>query len=288
MFPKLQTVHKPGSEKEALALLAREGVRIMPLYGGPELFDKLDVAAEVDEVVSLAALGLDEIQPLEDAAIGAMVPLRGLRGNEVFNRVYRALPRQLRMHAWPAVFDAAERSYPLNLGNMWTVGAVVAHAGASSPFLVTLLALGALVEVAGKRRLPLADYLPRRALTDLITGVALPMGTEKEESVGIVFEEVARTPKDEPIVCAAARAVVEDGVITSVRLALGGVAPAAIRAAGIEAALAGKPANAESIDAALSALDGLQPPADFRGSTEYRREMAKVLARRALLRALAI
>ncbi len=286
MLPRLKTVHKPKTIDEALKLLARPGIHTLPLYGGPELFDDLHVAAEVEEVVSLAGLGLDraEVEPGSAWRVGAMVTLAALPECEPFQRQYRAYPWQLRVHTQAALFEAAERAYPLNLRNLWTFGAVVAHGGASSPLLVTLLALDAQVEFASEGGMPLVDYLPRRAPTDLVAAVVLPYGGEAQESAAVTYADVARTPSDEPIVCAAARVVVSDGVFKAAWLALGGAAATAIRAGGVEAALVGKPATAATVGAALGALERLQPPADFRGSTEYRRAMAAVTARRALLR----
>jgi CO/xanthine dehydrogenase FAD-binding subunit len=71
----------------------------------------------------------------------------------------------------------------------------------------------------------------------------------------------ARTRADRPIVAAVARRT-PDG---QRRLALTGVAAVPVLVA-------------PTPDAA----DGLEPPGDFRGSTEYRRALAGVLARRAL------
>ncbi|MCZ7543715.1 MAG: FAD binding domain-containing protein [Anaerolineae bacterium] len=235
MLPKLETVHEPESVSAALKLLARPGVRMMPLYGGPELFDDLQVAAEVEEVILLAGLGLDQVhaEPGSDWRIGAMVTLAALPEAEAFSRQYRALPWVLRMDTRAALFEAMERAYPLNLRAMWTFGAVVAHAGASSPLLVTLLALDAQVEVAGEGATSLAQYLPRRARTDLVTAVVLPFGGEAQESAPVAYEAVARTPADAPIVCAAARVVVEDGAVKAAWLALGGAVGTAIRAGAV-------------------------------------------------------
>ena len=155
MLPRLKSFHKPKTINEALKLLARPGIRTLPLYGGPELFDNLAAAAEMEEVVSLAGLNLDRVSD-EDGwlRLGAMTPLAALPDGDLAT--------------------AAARAYPLNLRQMWTVGAVVAHGGASSPFLVTLLALGARVEVAGQEEQDLSEYLPRRAATDLVAAVIVP------------------------------------------------------------------------------------------------------------------
>jgi carbon-monoxide dehydrogenase medium subunit len=56
-----------------------------------------------------------------------------------------------------------------------------------------------------------------------------------------------------------------------------------LRAQAVEEALRGQPANADSIArAAEHAADGTNPPADLNASAEYKRHLARVLARRAL------
>jgi carbon-monoxide dehydrogenase medium subunit len=94
---------------------------------------------------------------------------------------------------------------------------------------------------------------------------------------------VARTPSDSPIVLAAAALEVEGGRCGSARLALGGVAPTAVRLAEVEEMMAGQPLSEELIGAAAARVgDRLDPTGDFRGSVEYRRAMACVLSERAL------
>ena len=56
-----------------------------------------------------------------------------------------------------------------------------------------------------------------------------------------------------------------------------------LRASAVEQALAG---GADPATAAASAADGTAPPSDVFGSAEYRRELSKVLVRRALQEAL--
>ncbi len=289
MLSNLQTIHTPESIEEARALLERPDVRTMPLYGGPELFDDLARAAEMEEAVSLAGLGLDGVnfEPKSDLHIGALVTLAGLWEREPFIRQYRALPWELRIHTTGALRDAVKRTYSLNLRSMWTYGAVVAHGGAELPLLVVLVALNAHVGLAGKIAIPLEQYLLKRALTDIVTSVVVPMGDEMWESAPVHYDAVGRTPADAPIVCAAARAALdESGQVRQISLALGGVEKTAARAVQAEKALLGRMPDEAALEASLKTLDALEPPADFRGSTEYRREMAKVLARRVLRRAL--
>jgi carbon-monoxide dehydrogenase medium subunit len=148
---------------------------------------------------------------------------------------------------------------------------------------VVLLALEAQVTVIGKvtKTFSLAEFfatrnqlLPRA----LITEIAVPMSNPRAS-----LQTVARTPSDKPIVSVCAAARVENKAAHSIRVALGGVGETALRAKRVEQALEGKELNQQLIEkAAQQAAEGLSPIGDFRGSIEYRKEMAVVLTRRAV------
>jgi len=79
---------------------------------------------------------------------------------------------------------------------------------------------------------------------------------------------------------------VQAGRCTHARLVMGGVAPMPLRVPLVEAALTGQSLTPDLIaDAAAQLAPLVHPAGDFRGSSEYRREMAVVLARRALSQA---
>jgi len=60
-----------------------------------------------------------------------------------------------------------------------------------------------------------------------------------------------------------------------------------MRHEGMEAALRGKPATVEAVNEAAAGIgDGLDPPGDVHASTEYRRALAPVVARRAVCQAI--
>jgi carbon-monoxide dehydrogenase medium subunit len=108
----------------------------------------------------------------------------------------------------------------------------------------------------------------------------------------MAFDQVARTPSDAPIVCAAAilrldNGVARDGVtVRDVRLAVGGVGPLPVRLARAEQTLEGKPMTEPLItQAAEAAAKEVNPPSDFLATSEYRREMVKVLVKRTIVEA---
>jgi carbon-monoxide dehydrogenase medium subunit len=78
----------------------------------------------------------------------------------------------------------------------------------------------------------------------------------------------------------------EDAAIDRARICLFGVSDRPVRAAEVEAALAGATASLDAFDAAASdAAEYLEPASDMHGSSAYRRHLARVTVRRALTRA---
>jgi carbon-monoxide dehydrogenase medium subunit len=77
------------------------------------------------------------------------------------------------------------------------------------------------------------------------------------------------------------------GVVSSVRIALTNVAPAALRATDAEAALQGKPATEQNIAAAAQkAMAACSPSEDLRGDREYKIAMTGEMTKRAIRLAL--
>ncbi len=165
----------------------------------------------------------------------------------------------------------------------------------NDPLPAALLACDAevvLATQAGEQIMPYAEFLDQRATLlaapAIVTGLRVPL---TGAVTGYALETVARTPADAPIVLAVAELTfgalsAHDGRCTHARLVLGGVAPMPLRVPLVEAALTGQPLTPDLIAGAVAQLAPLVHPAgDFRGSSEYRREMAVVLARRALSQA---
>ncbi|MCP3934396.1 MAG: hypothetical protein GY708_03385 [Actinomycetia bacterium] len=148
--------------------------------------------------------------------------------------------------------DLARRELPSALRNQATVGGTVALGDGESVLLAGLLAHDAQVETHTRGSIGLADHLANPS-RDIIIGVSVAAA-----GAGVV-ESVARTPADVPIVSAVARMTGE-----GVRVVLTGVGPT--------------PVLVDPTDPASS----LNPPADFRGSVEYRKHLAMTVTARAV------
>lgn len=93
-----------------------------------------------------------------------------------------------------------------------------------------------------------------------------------------------RTEMDIAVVGVGARITLDaDGNCAEARIALGAVAPTARRVADAEAALAGQPINDETLAAVAEAASAACDPIDDkRGTIAYRKQVAGVLAKRAV------
>ncbi|MCO6453265.1 MAG: FAD binding domain-containing protein [Caldilineales bacterium] len=237
----IKTYHRPASVEAALELLARPGVHSAVLAGGTHLNAHAD---GVDEVVDLQAVGLEGIR-----MAGGRLTVRSM------TRLQALVDAEL---APDLIRHTAHSEGPNTFRNQATVGGVVAGADAESELLAALLVFEADVRVQNQtttRIIALPDFL-----ADVVGALDGGIITEITLATGgkTAGERVTRTPADKPIVAVVGRKTGDGRIL----FAACGVAPSPIL-----------------IDP--DQLDSLDPPADFRGSSEYRREMVGVLARRA-------
>jgi probable selenate reductase FAD-binding subunit len=148
----------------------------------------------------------------------------------------------------------ARREAPNTIRNAATIGGTIATADPESELVAGMLVYDAMVTITDgiETTMGLDHYLATRP-RGIITGISVATGGDA------AADRTGRTPADRPIVAAVARRGDDGGV----RLALTGVASTPLL-----------------IDPAD--VDDLVPPADFRGSTEYRAHLATVLAARAI------
>ena len=281
MLINLREYHRPHDLQEALQLLHRARPRTVPLAGGSTLIGSDD--RRVEAVVDLQNLGLRYVKMDSGSQgvlrLGAMATLADVSCSEAVRRIYGGI-----------IAEAAHRCAGSVLRNQATIGGTVAVADPADELLVALLACDAQVtiHVPDAVRLPLSDFLAQReellAKHALITEIAVG---RPQRRTGAALQRIARTPADAPpIVCVAAALSFMEETCAAARLALGGVAARPLCLPEVEAMLTGQVLSEPLIEEAAAAVPSqLAPPSDFKASGEYRREMAGVLARRALRQA---
>jgi CO/xanthine dehydrogenase FAD-binding subunit len=241
---QLKAYYRPTSVDEALQLLSRPGINTAIVGGGTYIIPRMPELA--DTVVDLQAIGLTEVTYTgQGLTLGAMVPLQTIVDDG------RA-PTLLR--------ETVRREGPNTLRNTATMGGVVTCPNKESELLAALLVFDTEVKIQsanGTKNISLAHFLldvPSALNEGLVISVSLSIIGKTAST------RVARTPADRPIVAALAR-LGDDGKI---RLALCGVDNVPVLV------------DPDNVKAAIN------PPHDFRGSKEYRRQMAATLTQRVM------
>ena len=206
---------------------------------------------------------------------------------------YAALETEPLAGLLPALAQAARTVGSPQIRNAATIGGNLATCSPAGDGLPVLSALDAVVELeglAGRRELPVGEFMTgvkrtARRRDELITAVTVPVldGWQGYAKVGV---------RNAMVIAIAGACVAVDRPSRSIRLALGSVAPTIVRASEAEAfaqshvdwETSGIAADAEREFGRLAAAAS-RPIDDHRASAAYRRHAVEVLARRLLRRA---
>jgi carbon-monoxide dehydrogenase medium subunit len=276
-------LHHVETLDEVHALLAEHGT------------DDTHLIAGGTSLVVLMNLGL--IEPARLIALRRLSELKGIRRLPGGGLEIRALAthRELEVSAdvkayCPALAETFGHVATIRIRNQATIGGNLAHADPAQdppPMLIALDAEVVLTNSSGERRLPLdkffVDYLTTTLQPgEVVTSVQLPPLPSDTRAIYEKF--LPRTHDDYATVSVAATLRVDpDGRCADVRIALGSVAGIPVHARAVEDALRGEVLTDKRIaDAAALVLDLVDPPEDARGSTAYKRRMARVWTERAL------
>jgi len=175
-----------------------------------------------------------------------------------------------------------------------TVGGNLMNASPAMEIGGPLMAFGAtaaLRSVTGERRVPVADLHTGPALTaaepgELLTEVDVPLPPERTGSCYARLEY--RRQMEIAIVGATAVVTLDGSLVTAAKVAITALAPTVRLVPEAEQALVGTDGGSTAAEgAAEAAAAASRPISDVRGSAEYRRSMAAVVTRRAVVAAVA-
>ncbi|MFB9689927.1 FAD binding domain-containing protein [Amycolatopsis plumensis] len=268
----------PSTVDEAVQALAAAGEDAKVLAGGqsllPVLRMRLAAPTTLIDLGRVAELrGVREES--DDLVIGAMTTHYDVQRDALV-----ASHAALLKEATDTVADPQIR-------HRGTLGGAIAHADPAGDLLAPVLALDASLVVAGpqgRRTVPAADFFRDLFTTalapdELLVEVRIPKHTGWRAH----YEKFNRVAQAWSMVAVAVTVRTEAGVIEEARVALTNMGSTPVRASGVEAALVGVRASADSITAAAShAAEGTNPPVDSNADVEYRRHLAEVLTGRAI------
>ena len=275
----------PQGLDEALAVLREHGEDARVVAGGTALVTMMrQHLVRPGCLVSLRDVqGLNRIEATNGALrLGALVTHREA---EVSPLVRERLP---------VLAETFRRVATVRIRHMATIGGALAHADPNQDPPVTLLALGASVEIRGARghrELPLGEFFRDYYETalepgELVTAVTVPLLPVASGATFLKF--LPRTADDYATVAVAAIVTLEpDGErCREARIALGSVGVTPLRGMAAEALLSGQRLSESLLRAAGEAVKGrVDPLSDHRGSAAYKREMTEVMVGRALTQA---
>ncbi len=270
---------EPESLQEAWALLEKHGDDARLIAGGTGLLIMMRqhllmprIVVSLEKIPDFGRIVFDDQEGLR---IGAGARHRDIELSPLVKRHYPLLHETFRKVAQPRI------------RNMGTIGGNLAAGDPLTDPGASLIALDAQVTLAGtegQRTLPLEEFFVDYYETalkpgEILTEIHVPPSKRPGWS-HIKF--TPRSVEDFATVGVALTLSMQNGSCEDVRLALNSVASTILRAKGAEEVLRGK----EITEAALRELGEVastevDPMDDNRGSSEYKRELVKVLVCRA-------
>lgn len=276
--------YAPDSLAETCEALERFGAKAKVLSGGTDIIAKMKSGLLSPEVL-ISLKKLEDLKKIDyvsgkGVVIGALSTHNDLVNSKILNDKYLS------------VSEAAHNMASNQIRNIGTLGGNLCNAVPSADLPPILIALGATIKLVGTKgeRVML--------LEDLFTGPMKTVIAENEILTEIVIPDQSSTGSNYikfglrrsgalAVVGIAVAVTVNGGTITEAKIAIGAAAPTPIRAREAEKSLQGKTISDDLLaEAGVIASGESKPISDIRGSAEYRRDLIRVLTRRALHKAI--
>ncbi len=275
----------PESLDELLGLLqGLNDEEVKLLAGGTDFVPKL--SKELDEIpkeqkpplhiIYMGNTGNNEIKEDSDNVyIGALVTLTEIEESNL-----------IKQHL-PVLIQAMEETAGHTVRNVATIGGNIMNASPAADSITPLLVLDAqfvLAGIDGSRTIAAKDFFTGPGSTviddkEVLTTIIIKKGKGKA-----AFKKLGRRKAETlSVVNAAAYIEMDNGICKAARLALGAVAPTAVRCYQTESKLVGKPVKPELIKEICSGVvEEINPIDDIRATAWYRKQVAPVMLERAI------
>lgn len=271
---------RPDTLEHATSLLAEAEGNAFVLAGGTDLLvrmrsDEFEAGLVVD-IKFIKGMG-DIAQTAEGFVIGAGVPCAALSEHADLSA------------AWPGVVEAANLIGSTQIQGRCTVSGNLCNASPAADSVPAMVAAGAQAKVCGPQGtrmvsvadIPLAPGKTSLAKGEMIESILLPKRPERAGDAYLRF--IPRTEMDIAVVGVAVNLTLDaSGSVETARVALGAVGPKVIVAQDAAQTLFGTKLEDSALEALSAACsDAATPIDDKRGTVDFRKEVAGVLARRA-------
>jgi len=267
----------PTTTKEAVSLLAKEKGKAYVLAGGTDLLVRLRLdMIEPDLMVDIKRIpAMMEIKKSATGfKIGAAVSGASLGKNKAL------------VKAWPGVVEAANLIGSDQVQGRCSMAGNLCNASPAADSVPALIAAGAKAIIVGKKKrtVPVEDVITGPGKTclakgEIIEAITLPVKAAKSGDAYLRF--IPRTEMDIAVVGVGISLTLAKGVIAKARVSLGAVAPTPLLVKAAAKAIIGTKLDDDALDALAAACSAAcNPIDDKRGTIEYRKRIAGVLAKR--------
>jgi len=315
---------RPRTIEEAIKHLLEHSKDLQILAGGtdllPSMKQKLFTPGHVMDIRGIEEINGIQVRPGVGVEIGALTPLSVIEDSEFIRRNYRVLHEAVKTVASPILRNMGTlggnicldtRCVWYNQSLQWrrscgfcikkdgdlchvAPGGKKCWAAFSGDTPPALLCLGAELEIVGPvgvRRMAIKDFYTnvgdarmRLEPHEMITRVFLPESTAGWK--GSYMKLRIRGSIDYPLAGVAVALKQDGGPVESARLAITAVNPAPLLVAAVEHALIGKRVDEQTATVVAElAAKAAKPLTTSALTPEYRREIVKVYAKRAVLAA---
>jgi aerobic carbon-monoxide dehydrogenase medium subunit len=284
MIPAPFDYHRAASIEDAIGLLARYGGEAKVLAGGMSLLPAMKLRlASFGHLVDISRIqGLEYIKEEKGVVrVGAGTRQCTLERSEVIKKYYPALSEAI-----PLIADPLVR-------NRGTIGGNVANGDPANDAPAIAIALEAVLVLRGpkgERTVAANRFYKNIFETDLksdelLTELCFPVPPARS---GSAYRKLKRKTGDFAAAAVAVQLTLgPGGAVERCCIGLTNVAPTPLEASAAEQSFTGKTPDEKNIqETARLCAQAAAPSADRRGSVEYKKEMTRVLAARAIKAAL--
>ena len=266
--------------RKAVSLLAQHEEKARVLAGGTDLLALMkrgritpECVLNISKIRDLSHIGHGEDGSLR---IGALTTIRAIEDFTPIRENFALL------------YEAAHALGSIQIRNIATIGGNICRASPSAEMAPPLLALDAnaiIISQEGMRKVPLNKFFAGPGITvlranELLTEIQVPNLLPR---TGTAFLKISRTCMDLAKVNIAVVLRATTRVCDDVKIAVGAVAPVPKRARKAEELLRGKQLAEKTIEEASQVVaEEVEPITDVRSTAEYRREVSKILVKRAI------
>lgn len=277
MYPAPFRYHRATTLDEAIALLTDLGETAKPLAGGQSLIPmlklRMDEPSDLVDIGRVPALSYVERDP-QSIRIGALATHARIANSDIAAEI-------------PILKDCAGGIADAQVRSRGTIGGSVSAADPNSDWPALLQTLDAQIVCTGPegvRTVPIRDFVADAYTTalgegELVTEIRFPVPAKNSKGAYTVFKRAAPAY---PVVSAGVQLTLEGDICQAARIVLGGAGPTPRVASQAEEWLRGKPLSPNNLEQAAEAVIAVaEPPADVRGSAEFKQVVLRALFLRA-------